>query len=223
LFAIITVIMFSSCAAQKKGFVNLITKNSLDGWHNYGETEAGNGWTVENDVLYFNPKAKSPEKHGDLVTNVDYGDFHLKYDWKISKNGNSGLMFYVNDDIKKYAKPYLTGPEMQVLDNEGHPDAKIFKHRAGDLYDLIPCSKETAKPAGEWNKAEIIANKGKLEFYLNGERVVETIMWDEAWNKMIAGSKFKAMPGFGKYKTGKIVLQDHGDEVWYKNIRIKAL
>src|SRR5690606_31738521 len=118
---------------------------------------------------------------------------------------------------------YFTGPEMQVLDNAGHPDAKIFKHRAGDLYDLIPSSTETVKPFGEWNQAEIILNKGKLQFFLNGKQVVETTMWDADWNDMVAKSKFATMPDFGKYHSGKIVLQDHGDEVWYRNILIKKL
>ena len=113
--------------------------------------------------------------------------------------------------------------EMQVLDNNGHPDAKIPKHRAGDLYDLISCSKETVKPAGEWNLAEIKAEKGKLEFFLNGENVVTTTLWDENWKKLVAGSKFKAWPGFGTYTKGKIGLQDHGNTVWYRNVMIKKL
>ncbi|MFN2440722.1 MAG: DUF1080 domain-containing protein, partial [Chitinophagaceae bacterium] len=116
-----------------------------------------------------------------------------------------------------------TGPEMQVLDNAGHPDAKITKHRAGDLYDLISVSKETVKPAGEWNTAEIIADKGNLRFRLNGEEVVNTTMWDDVWRTMLANSKFKDMPGFGTFKKGKIALQDHGDNVWYRNIKIRRL
>ncbi|MFC5283342.1 3-keto-disaccharide hydrolase [Pedobacter alpinus] len=213
----------TACSAQKSSFKNLVTKNSTDGWHTYGKTIVGKAWTVEDKILHFDPSVKEQAEKGDLVTNADYENFHLKYEWKIAKNGNSGVMFNVNDDAKKYPQPYFTGPEMQVLDNEGHPDAKIFKHRAGDLYDLIPSSKETVKPAGEWNKAEIILNKGKLEFHLNGVKVVETMMWDDAWNKMVAASKFKSMPDFGKFKSGKIVFQDHGDEVWYRNILIKTL
>lgn len=220
---IIAITLSTACSAQKKGFVNLVNKNSTDGWHTYGKTTVGKAWTVENQTLHFDPSIKEQAEKGDLVTNADYENFHLKYEWKIAKNGNSGVMFNVNDDAKKYPQPYLTGPEMQVLDNDGHPDAKIFKHRAGDLYDLIPSSQETVKPAGEWNMAEIILNKGKLEFHLNGVKVVETTMWDDAWNKMVAASKFKSMPDFGKFKSGKIVFQDHGDEVWYRNVMIKTL
>lgn len=222
-FLIIAVVLSTACSAQKSGFTNLVSKNITDDWHTYGNTTVGKAWTIDNQTIHFNPSIKEKSERGDLVTNADYENFHLKYEWKIAKNGNSGVMFNVIDDAIKYPQPYLTGPEMQVLDNNGHPDAKIFKHRAGDLYDLIPSSQETVKPAGEWNKAEIILNKGKLEFHLNGVKVVETTMWDANWDKMVANSKFKSMPDFGKNKSGKIVFQDHGDEVWYRNILIKAL
>ena len=110
-----------------------------------------------------------------------------------------------------------------MLDNDGHPDGKIIKHRAGDLYDLIKSSSEPVKPVGEWNAVEIISNKGKLEIFLNGTNVVTTIMWDDNWRQLIAGSKFKDMPDFGTFKKGRIALQDHGNTVWYRNIKIKKL
>jgi hypothetical protein len=113
--------------------------------------------------------------------------------------------------------------EMQVLDNNGHPDAKIVSHRAGDLYDLIVSSEETVKPVGEWNLAEIISKDGNLELHLNGVMIVSTTLWTPEWEALIAKSKFKTMTGFGTFKKGKIALQDHGDEVWFKNIRIKKL
>lgn len=215
-----------SCKAQQqanKGWQNLLADNSLSGWHTYGKNYAGKAWEVENGILHFSPKGKDAAQRGDLTTNEAFGNFHLKLEWKISKNGNSGIIFLVNDDAAKYNQSYLTGPEMQVLDNDGHPDAKIHKHRAGDLYDLIPSKKETVKSVGEWNQAEIILKNAHLEFYLNGEKIVSTVLWDKTWDEMIAGSKFKGMPDFAKFRQGKIVLQDHGDEVWFRNILIKKL
>lgn len=210
-------------APQDQGFVSLFDGKTTSGWHTYGKNYAGAAWNVEDGALHLNVKDKKPEDRGDLVTNKEYENYHLKLEWKISEGGNSGIIFNVHEDTAKYSQTYLTGPEMQVLDNEKHSDAKIHTHRAGDLYDFIASSEETAKPVGEWNLAEIILNNGKLDFYLNGVNVVSTHLFDENWKEMISKSKFAKWPGFGTYKKGKIALQDHNDEVWYRNIMIKEL
>ena len=212
-----------SVTAQKnKGFTPIFDGKTTNGWHTYGKDFAGKGWKAEDGVLHFDPQARSKD-NGDLVTDKEYGNFHLKIEWKVSPKANSGIIFYVNEDLKKYNKTYLTGPEMQVLDNDGHKDGAILKHRAGDLYDMIKSTSEPVKPVGEWNLAEIISNKGNLTLKLNGVTVVKTTLWDDNWKNLIAGSKFAAWEGFGTYKTGKIALQDHGDEVWFRNIMIKEL
>ncbi len=160
---------------------------------------------------------------GDIVTEEEFEDFHLKLEWKIAKNGNSGIMIYVHES-EEYPYPWSTGPEMQVLDNDGHPDAKIETHRAGDLYDLIASSSEPVKPVGEWNLAEIVSQDGKPGLLPQWRQYrLYSTMWTPEWEEMIAGSKFKDMPGFGTFKKGKIALQDHGDEVWYRNIELKKL
>lgn len=207
-------------------WVRLFDGTSTAGWHKYGGGPAGAAWKVADSAIYLDTATKQNGKvtgGGDLVSDEEYENFHLKLEWKIAPGGNSGIIFYTHEDSSKYETPWMTGPEMQVVDNEGHPDGRIEKHKAGDLYDLIACSKNTVKPAGEWNLAEIRSENGKLDLYLNGENVVSTTMWDDNWKKLIAGSKFKDMPGFGTYKKGHIVLQDHDNTVWYRNILIKKL
>ncbi|MEO7801119.1 MAG: DUF1080 domain-containing protein [Ginsengibacter sp.] len=209
----------------KEGWQLLFDGSSVSNWHSYGKPAAGKSWVVADNSIYLDTTAKNDwqtSEGGDILTAEEYGNFHLKLDWKIAKDGNSGVMFYIKEDSVKYQYPWYTGPEMQVLDNNGHPDAKIVKHRAGDLYDLI-VSKETVKPAGEWNHAEVIADKGSLKFYLNGENTLTTTMWDDNWKTLVAGSKFKERSDFGSFKEGKIALQDHGNAVWFKNIKIKKL
>jgi hypothetical protein len=212
----------NTLTAQERnaGWKLLFDGNSTTGWHNYGKQGVGSGWKVIDNTLYFDPSAKDG---GDIVTNEEFDNFHLKLEWKISPKGNSGIMFYVKEDPDKYKQTYHTGPEMQILDNEGHSDAAIKTHRAGDLYDLIAVSKETVKPVGEWNAVEIKADRGKLDFYMNGEHVVNTTMWGEGWRTMLANSKFKEWSDFGTFKSGKIALQDHGDPVWFRNIMIRRL
>lgn len=205
---------------KKEGWVPLFDGKTTQGWHNYGKTTISSGWMVEEGSLHFDPSKKDG---GDIVSDQSFGNFHLRLEWKIAKNGNSGIIFFVQDNPAKYPYVWHTGPEMQVLDNDGHPDGKIKKHRAGNLYDLIEGKEGAVKPVGEWNLVEIIANNGKLDFYLNGENVVSTTYGDAEWRKMIAGSKFKDKPDFGKFFTGHIALQDHGDNVWYRNIMIKKL
>jgi Domain of Unknown Function (DUF1080) len=158
---------------------------------------------------------------GAIVTEKEYENYELTLEWKIQACGNSGVIFNVKEGA--YTEVWHTGPEMQVLDNTCHPDAKIITHRAGDLYDLISCSKETVKPAGEWNVAKIVSKNSHYEFWLNGVKTVEFTMHTPEWDKLVAKSKFKDKPDFGKFKNGRISLQDHDDQVWFRNMKIKEL
>ena len=207
----------------KKGWKSLFDGKSKKGWHIYRGEATGESWQVEDGILMFVPINKPGVKTGgDLTSDEEYENYHLSLEWKISEGGNSGIIFGVKED-SMYKKSYLTGMEMQVLDNDKHPDAKIIKHRAGDLYDLISSTKENLKPVGEWNQAEVIYNNNTLQLILNGETVVSTTVGDENWDKLVAGSKFRTMKGFGTFRKGRIVLQDHGDKVWYRNIKLKQL
>jgi len=212
---------------KMEGWTMLFNGKTTKGWHRYGGGKIDSVWKVrEGGILCLDTLIKKQQNiHGDwdIVTDEEYDNFDLKLEWMIAKDGNSGIIFYIHEDKAKHNWPWETGMEMQVLDNNGHPDAKYPKHRAGDLYDLIACSKETAKPYGEWNEVEIKSLNGKLDLYLNGTNVVSTTLWDDNWRKLVAGSKFRNMAGFGTYKKGRIGLQDHGNEVCYRNIRIRKL
>jgi hypothetical protein len=211
---------------RKDGWEMLFDGLTTRGWHKYGGKVAGAAWKVADGQLFLDTTTKENwqiKGGGDIMSDEVFGDFHLKLEWKIARNGNSGIMFYAQEDTTKYRWPWETAPEMQVLDNAGHPDGKIIKHRAGDLYDLISAKPETVRAPGEWNQVEIKSEKGQLEFWLNGVNVVTTSLWDDSWKKMVAASKFARMPDFGKFKKGHIALQDHGDMVWYRNIKIRRL
>jgi hypothetical protein len=206
-------------------WIMLFDGETFNGWSKYGGGDVGSAWKIQDGAIYLDASNKDnwqPGDGGDIATDEEFDNFHLQLEWKIAKNGNSGIMFFVHES-EEYSYPWMTGPEMQVLDNDGHPDAKIRTHRAGDLYDLIESSEETVRPLGEWNLAEIVSKDGNLELHLNGVKVVTTTIWTPEWDEMVANSKFKDMPGFGKFKKGKIALQDHGDEVWFRNIKIKKL
>ncbi len=204
-------------------------------WHNYGKTTIGASWIVNDNSIHLDAKP-NPEGHwqakdgGDLLSAEEYGDFELELDWKIGPCGNSGIFYLVQEKPEKYQYGWNTGPEMQVLDNACHPDSKFPKHRAGDLYDLIEAKYVTVKPAGQWNHVRLVFHKGKVEHWLNYHKLVELQMFENGkptkkWLDLIAGSKFPKIPApdFGLATRGHISLQDHGDPIWYKNIKIRKL
>lgn len=206
--------------------MNLLADTTLAGWHAYGKDAVGSAWKIKDGELHLDASKKADWQSaggGDIVTNEEYENFDLKVEWKISRAGNSGIMFYVHEDTTQYKYPWQTGPETQIADNKENEDGKLIKHRAGDLYDLMSIDKEIVNPAGKWNKTEVIADKGKLTILVNHEVVLQTTMWNANWKKLIAGSKFKEWPGFGTYKKGRISLQDHGADVWFKKVEIKRL
>lgn len=207
---------------EKAGWVLLFDGKTTTGWRNFNSKTVGEGWKVRDGTLFLDNTVSDREERGDILTHEEYENYELSLEWKIDSCGNSGIIFNVVED-PKYHATYVTGPEMQVLDNTCHPDAKIRKHRAGDLYDLIECTKETVKPAGEWNQVRIVSDKGKYEFWLNGTNVVSFQMHTPEWDTMVENSKFKTMPDFGKATRGHIALQDHGDKVWFRNIKIREI
>ena len=204
----------------------LFDGTSFDGWKEFQNDDVSDNWKIEDGAMVFHPpKDRQDGEIHDLVTEKEFTNFILSLDWKISEGGNSGVMWGVQEDAE-YKKPYHTGPEIQVLDNEKHPDAKVGpSHQAGALYDLKGPSKDVTKPVGEWNTMVITVDYDKKagSVELNGKEVVAFPIGDEMWNVMVSKSKFADWEGFGKFIQGKIALQDHGNMVSYRNIKIKEL
>lgn len=205
---------------QAEGWVLLFDGTSTQGWKGYNQDAVPAAWVVEDGTLSLDT-AQLETGGGDIMTAGTYENYELRLEWKISPNGNSGIIYNVVEG--EHPNTYNTGLEMQVLDNEGHPDGKIEKHRTGDLYDLVKSSEEPVKPVGEWNQIRLVQKDGVIEHWVNGVKVVEADTNTPEWAELIAGSKFSEMPDFAKSPGGHIALQDHGNKVWYRNIKIKEL
>lgn len=203
---------------KEEGWELLFDGKNLENWRGYRKESVPAGWTVDGDALHF-----TGESSGDIITQNEYENFELALEWKISEGGNSGIFFNVVED-DKYSQVYFTGPEMQVLDDERHPDAKQNpgKRIAGANYDLYEPSAK-AKPAGEWNSIRLIKNNNKVEHWMNGEKVIEYELGSDKWKEDVKNSKFVEMPDYGLAQKGHIALQDHGDKVWFRNIKIRQL
>ncbi len=213
-----------------EGFEKLFDGLSKQGWHIYNNGSDGAAWEVKNGELFLNAlevkitpvlgagDLTQAVGGGDLVSDKEYDNFHLKMEWKISELGNSGVMIFVNEN-ESNDYPWQTGPEIQIIDVEKECKPKFCP---GDLYGLAagPANRELSN---EWNQMEVISKEENLEVILNGQSLYKIRLWDDNWNATIAQTKFTNWPEFGTFKKGSIVLQDHGHKVWYRNIRIKEL
>lgn len=201
----------------------LFDGTNFDAWRGYLSEGMPSAWTLEEGAMVFTPGAKGGQN---IITKEKFTNFVLSLEWKISEGGNSGIFWGVYED-PKFPEAYQTGPEIQVLDDERHPDAKVGTgtHLAGSLYDMIGPSQNVLHPAGEWNLCVLEVNHqtNSGSVALNGVKIVEFPVNGEAWTALVENSKFKDWEGFGIYTTGHIGLQDHGDKVWYRNIKIKEL
>ncbi len=212
---------------EKQDWVSLFDGKTFKGWHRFNHEGVSAAWKIEDGAMTFDPSGvtKGDNVH-DLVSDQNFTNFQLSLEWNIAEGGNSGIFWGVVED-KKYHTPYLTGPEIQVLDNERHPDAKANPkfHQSGALYDMVQPTQDVCKPAGTWNHVLLTinhqTNQGSVE--LNGVEIVTFPVNGPEWDALVANSKFKTWEAFGKFKTGKIGLQDHGDVVSYRNIKIREL
>lgn len=198
-------------AEKNAGWKLLFDGKTTDGWRNYKKPTISDSWKVADGALSWTAKGA-----GDIVTVDKYDSFELKLEYKISKGGNSGLMYHVSEDE---GAPWFTGPEIQIQDNkDGHDPQK-----AGWLYQLYSADVDATKPAGEWNELRILITPEKCEQYMNGTKYTEYVKGSKDWDERVAKSKFAKMPKFGKNTTGCICLQDHGNPVSFRNIKIRTI
>lgn len=221
-----TVKVETTAPQADEGWVVLFDGTSTAGWRGYGKDKfPEQGWVIEDGALKCigSGQGEAGGKGGDIIYDKKFKDFRLKLEWKISSGGNSGIFYLAEENENPI---WQSAPEMQVLDNAKHPDALLGKdgnRQAGSLYDLIPAKPQNSKPAGEWNEVEIMVYQGTVVHKMNGETVLEYHLGTPDWDALIANSKFKPYPLFGKYREGYIGLQDHGNDVWYRNIKILEL
>jgi hypothetical protein len=207
-------------ADKAAGWTLLFNGTSLDGWRGYKRPDAsGTRWAVKDGLLCLDPGDKTDTRGArDIVFNTPYSQFELSWDWRVSEGGNSGLKYFVLED-----RDGAIGHEYQLIDDAKHPDAKIGPHRqTAALYDVMPAANRPSKPAGEWNTSRVVVKGTAVEHWLNGTKVLAYTLDNPALREAIAKSKFKDIERFGKPQNGLILLQDHGDAVCYRNVKIRG-
>ncbi len=203
----------ASCAFA----VDFVAIQDLKNWTTADGKPAPAGWVAQADGSLHRA-----QRGGDIFSVKEYGNFELTFEWKIAEAGNSGVKYLVTS----YENKGYLGPEYQLLDDAKHPDGKVGPHRqSGALYDLVgpDAAAKKLNPPGEWNASKIIMRGKKLEHWLNGAKLVDIEVGSDAWKAGHAKSKFKNTPGFAGNAKGRIMLQDHGDEVWFRNLSIREL
>ncbi len=206
-----------SRAADREGWIKLLDGKSLDGWKKYDGKPLinGKGWVADDGVLSLREKGG-----GDIITRDQFENFELEFDWKVEPGSNSGVMYLVKTGDPA---PYYSGPEYQILDDARHPDGKNPKTSAAALYALVAPKDKKLNPPGEWNTGKVVLKNGHLEHWLNGKKVLEIQMHSDRWKKLVENSKFNQWKQFAQAQKGHICLQDHGDPVSFKNLRIRRL
>ena len=211
----------SSATTSADGWIQLFDGKDLKGWRGYKKADASEGrWKVVDGILTL-PSNGAGDTHGarDIISDATFDQFDLRWEWKISEGGNSGVKYFVLEDRND-----AIGHEYQLIDDARHPDAKIGPHRqTAALYDVFPAHDRPMKPAGEWNTSEVIVKGKHVTHILNGKTVLEYDLESPELKAAIAKSKFKDIARFGTPQNGHILIQDHGDQVWYRKIEIKKL
>ena len=200
---------------QADGWQLLFDGKDMSKWRNFKQTTLSNKWQIDQNAMQLTGKGG-----GDILTKSRWQDFELQLDWKIAEGGNSGIFVLVDETGNTI---YAHAPEIQILDKERHPDNKLASHRSGSLYDMIASPPQSHKKAGEWNQVRIRHAEKQLTVWQNGVQTVAVTIDSPEWQQLLATSKFANWQGFAKAGSGHIGLQDHGDVVWFKNIKIREL
>jgi len=204
-----------SSEERAQGWQLLFNGKDMSQWRNFKKADLSDKWQIEDGAMKLTAGGG-----GDILTKQQYDHFELLLDWKIAEVGNSGIFVLANETGNMI---YSNAPEIQILDNERHPDNKLANHLSGSLYDMIASPPSSHKKAGEWNTVKIRLHNSELTIWQNGVQTAQVTIDSPEWQKLLAASKFATWPGFAKAKSGHIGLQDHGDQVWFKNIKIKEL
>jgi hypothetical protein len=200
---------------KSQGWQLLFNGSDMQQWRNFQKPDLSDKWQIEDGAMKLTAAGG-----GDILTKQQYQNFELMLDWKIAEGGNSGI-FVLADETGNMI--YSHAPEIQILDNERHSDNKLETHRSGSLYDMIASPASSHKVAGQWNTVKIRLDKSTITIWQNGVQTAEVTIGSPQWQQLLASSKFATWEGFAKAKTGHIGLQDHGDQVWFKNIKLKEL
>ena len=198
----------------------LFDGKTLNGWRTY-QNKPADSWTVLDGILHCKGSTTDKsDRRADLITADQYENFDLSLEWKIAPQGNSGIMYLVSETE---SAAYLTGPEYQIIDDIGFPQKLEDWQKTGANYAMHTALNAKPNPVGEWNKTRILVNKGHVEHWLNGEKIVEYEMGSDDWKKRKSTGKWKDTPAYGTVRKGHIALQDHGSEAWFRNITIRQL
>ncbi len=207
-------------AEKKAGWKLLFDGKKLDQWRMY-QNKPADCWGVKNGEIYCKgSETDKSDLRADLISKEQFENFELSIEWKIAPEGNSGIMYRVTED---QPAAYLTGPEYQLIDDEGFPDKLEDWQKTGADYAMYTPSSRPVKPVGEFNVTKIVVNGTHREHWLNGVKIIEFEAYSDDWNKRKSTGKWKDTPGYGMAKKGHIALQDHGSGVWFKNIKIRKL